>query len=1083
MGTPFEDLALSVLMQRQDEISKFNPYSGLQGVADVVGQSATKLGATGNYGLGETALATGLAGLASGILGNYAGDYQKTLTDRYAQSALTGDQGELPSGLFASAQNDSSLFKLREAARQADIFQQAALDNARLEKQNALEIRKMLIQNPRLAKSLGATNLSVGLAGAVPSEAASTDVIAKPVIPTEKIEEAKVEKPSYLDSLGLKSLAERYDEIKNKALDENPMMTPNAASEEANIKLKSEMAANTKDLAELDVLSKKQSEVDDLITRTTQNLKDVGSTGGIPGVPFSDTAQGLKKWATDDTAYAAWKDLDTTQILTALRSRIAGTGAMSDTEFDKYLSTAPGTDKTPEANQRILENMVKANGILRNYLDFKEQFASKYGTTRKADLYWRRDVKPKVLANPELNWEDAMSMDLESTDSQEMAVEKDTPFADQNLFSLEKKNLNNTSFSPPPSSSKVKAYARGGINLIANAPKAIEAVGDLGDLFGKAVRGDVQGLSEYMPQTREELGQTLDTIGRGAANVVGAGIGGTVGSVVPVAGTVAGISAGAGLGDATYSAFKNYLTSENPELSEEQVLQAYESAGGAGVLQALSSVAKGTKGISEAVKRRSNQGIPKQEEALLGVKAGDIKKSAVNKSYGYLEDVTTGKLVDTAEDAVGIQSQLSKSVQIVKEDGLLKSLTNDVSKNKATFDIKKKAANEAVSNVHKATEDAISSYQKANGVTIRLKPSFSEVDDYLNSLKNTSKTNYQFVKREVDAIKKAYEGSDKSYSSIRKLEQDIGKNTNWNASEDAIQNLNKAKKMIYGSYRDTLLKANQEASKISSSVPNLAEANKVSSAYANLDKLVTSKAIEGQGGLSNVFSGNGFLQSVLQAPEKFIGQFPKSALGFKEGVNKYVTKPATNVVSGVSTPFTWADELPGAGSLFSIDESKKKVLNEDKVKPEDISLKIEEAGITDPIEKAQFLGQLDHESMGFRKLVEIGGGKKYEGRKDLGNTEKGDGERFKGRGYIQLTGRANYKKYGDMIGVDLIANPDLASEPETAIKLAVAYWKDRVAPKVSDFSDTRTVTKLINGGYNGLEDRIRRVKKYQQTIA
>lgn len=139
-----------------------------------------------------------------------------------------------------------------------------------------------------------------------------------------------------------------------------------------------------------------------------------------------------------------------------------------------------------------------------------------------------------------------------------------------------------------------------------------------------------------------------------------------------------------------------------------------------------------------------------------------------------------------------------------------------------------------------------------------------------------------------------------------------------------------------------------------------------------------------------------------------------------------------------------------------------------------------ESGIEDPTEINQFLAQMDHESAGFKKLEEMASGKKYEGRKDLGNTQKGDGERFKGRGFIQLTGRANYKKYGELLGLDLENNPELASNPEIASKIAVAYWQDKVRPNVSDFNDVEKVTRIINGGLNGLEDRKKRYSKYSR---
>jgi len=133
---------------------------------------------------------------------------------------------------------------------------------------------------------------------------------------------------------------------------------------------------------------------------------------------------------------------------------------------------------------------------------------------------------------------------------------------------------------------------------------------------------------------------------------------------------------------------------------------------------------------------------------------------------------------------------------------------------------------------------------------------------------------------------------------------------------------------------------------------------------------------------------------------------------------------------------------------------------------------MDKAGYTDPTERAMFLAQMAHESGNFKYDEEIHDGSNYEGRSDLGNTKEGDGKRYKGRGYIQLTGRANYTHYGNKLGVDLAGNPELAKKPSVAADVAVAYWNERVDRAAAASGDVRTVTKNINGGYNGLQDRI-----------
>ena len=132
---------------------------------------------------------------------------------------------------------------------------------------------------------------------------------------------------------------------------------------------------------------------------------------------------------------------------------------------------------------------------------------------------------------------------------------------------------------------------------------------------------------------------------------------------------------------------------------------------------------------------------------------------------------------------------------------------------------------------------------------------------------------------------------------------------------------------------------------------------------------------------------------------------------------------------------------------------------------------MKEFEITSFAREAAFLAQLAHESAELRYMEEIASGAAYEGRKNLGNTEPGDGKRFKGRGPIQLTGRANYKKYGALLGLDLIANPTQAATPEVGFRIAALFWKLNGLNQLADQGAFITITKRINGGTNGLADR------------
>lgn len=132
--------------------------------------------------------------------------------------------------------------------------------------------------------------------------------------------------------------------------------------------------------------------------------------------------------------------------------------------------------------------------------------------------------------------------------------------------------------------------------------------------------------------------------------------------------------------------------------------------------------------------------------------------------------------------------------------------------------------------------------------------------------------------------------------------------------------------------------------------------------------------------------------------------------------------------------------------------------------------------VNTPLRIAHFLSQVGHESMSFVYTQEIASGEAYEGRADLGNTEKGDGVRFKGRGLMQLTGRANYKSYGKHINIDLLklGNEQIvATTPKYSLDVSLWFWDSRKLNRYADNDDIRSITRRVNGGYNGLEDRER----------
>ena len=149
-------------------------------------------------------------------------------------------------------------------------------------------------------------------------------------------------------------------------------------------------------------------------------------------------------------------------------------------------------------------------------------------------------------------------------------------------------------------------------------------------------------------------------------------------------------------------------------------------------------------------------------------------------------------------------------------------------------------------------------------------------------------------------------------------------------------------------------------------------------------------------------------------------------------------------------------------------------------------------GIDSPKRIAHYLAQVYHESGALRYVEEIASGEKYEGRKDLGNTQKGDGKRFKGRGFIQLTGRANYTKFNayDLCTEDVIAHPEMVARFPLNQVASMWFWQTHGLNELADKDDggmigemiVRQITKIINGGQNGIANRLYLYRRFKKEL-
>lgn len=139
--------------------------------------------------------------------------------------------------------------------------------------------------------------------------------------------------------------------------------------------------------------------------------------------------------------------------------------------------------------------------------------------------------------------------------------------------------------------------------------------------------------------------------------------------------------------------------------------------------------------------------------------------------------------------------------------------------------------------------------------------------------------------------------------------------------------------------------------------------------------------------------------------------------------------------------------------------------------------------IVGPKREAAFLATIAVESLELTYTRELGGPSyfdKYDDRKDLGNVEPGDGYRFKGRGLIQITGRASYEKASKALGIDYVEDPTLMESEEEATRVSCWWWQDAGCNEIADIPDFKAVTRRVNGGLTAYD---RRVTYYERALA
>lgn len=143
---------------------------------------------------------------------------------------------------------------------------------------------------------------------------------------------------------------------------------------------------------------------------------------------------------------------------------------------------------------------------------------------------------------------------------------------------------------------------------------------------------------------------------------------------------------------------------------------------------------------------------------------------------------------------------------------------------------------------------------------------------------------------------------------------------------------------------------------------------------------------------------------------------------------------------------------------------------------------MDQYAITGRLRASAFIAQVLHESGAFYYTEEIASGKAYEGRIELGNTSKGDGVKYKGRGFIQITGKSNYAKLSNYLGFDFVSHPEQLSKSPYCVQSACWFWATKGLNGLADKGDFKKITLRVNGGYNGYQERLKYYNKALEVL-
>lgn len=928
MGALDEIAKLLVLGQEKPDFSRGDPYEGIGGIADSLGQSVIQK--SRDYKLGDVVASALISGMLGGGFGQASRDYQAGQRKDYNDiilGALTGEpmpsaSPNMDRSLFEQAKQQRSVLDLIDQKEQRDLRNKAILDTRK-------EIVSEIIKHPGSAtRGLRALEMLQGGGGSdrAPLVSGSLDKGPAPKVdlftPLEPTDTTA--KPATRGAEG--SLLDEVSREANKLIDEGA--EPTQAYVTARELLKTKRDELKDQYKRIEESSKAGESLQSLVDQMRLAKQNAGYTG-YAGQAMQSLS-GLLGLASEGqhSKYAAGQELESFGKDVIQLNGKALKGPMSDRDVQLMLKSGPTLGNSPETNDAILNRWEHVANLQSQYADFMRE----------------QQRKGLPVAEAEQSW---------------TAIRKANPYIIKENGSYRV----NPSWLGDDSDSGSASHGAGGESEeeAQEAPKSESLLSDVGDVAGEFGRNAVSadGLKAmFDPESYKESFKSpekaAETIGTGAAMTAGAIMGGEAGATLggfagpgaivasPLLGLLgAGIGAGAGyLGfGATEEAASEAagVGTDRPVIPGKQQFMEAARAGGqsvlpTGVLKGVAPVAAKVKGAASSIAKIPGNIAQTFREEIAGVKPSNVAKVLNEKPLKFFD--AEGNEVPVA-DATEYQTALDQSLKVAEKDGFFDAVTSDPKKTKLLLAKKLQATSSEIADLHEqanlAREELHSSLSPVQQKQFPLKldpetgrggysPNFKPAIDQIEQIGRTEPGMKAELEKNLAQVMGEWDATGRTYLGLQEMKSLLGGATKWTKGMSDVSNAwNQVKKTLYSTFKDTQTKAYDflmEQTGQPEKVGALSEANQLYHAYSNLELTINKAASRSRGGFKVEDT------AFKTAASALLKSYPAQRLKVAKGMD-VVARGASKVGGAITTP------IERAGSLLKGNEGKVAVVGSD----------------------------------------------------------------------------------------------------------------------------------------------------------